>query len=95
MAISQDPDTKSDRLNVRIPPYEKAMLEAAAHLERTTLSQFVVREAVVAAERRLQEQSRLELSDEEFAAFMQRLDEPARTIPALRRLAEQQSVFDE
>ena len=95
MTISQDPDTKSDRLNVRIPPYEKAMLEAAASLERTTLSQFVVREAVVAAGRRLQEESRLELSDEEFAAFMQRLDEPARTIPALRRLAEQPSVFDE
>jgi uncharacterized protein (DUF1778 family) len=95
MAIPQDPDTKSDRLNVRIPPYEKAMLEAAADLERTTLSQFVVREAVVAAGRRLQEQTRFELDDQEWAAFSARLDEPARHIPALMRLAEQPPIFDE
>lgn len=95
MGIPQEPDIKTERLNVRIPPYEKAMLEAAARIERTTLSQFVVREAVVAAERVLEDQTRFQLSEQQYDAFSQRLDEPARDIPSLRRLAERSTIFDD
>ena len=91
------PDTphsvKDQRLNLRVTAPEKALIEQAARLSRTSASEFVLQCAVRQAEALIADRTRFILSAEEWAAFTAALDRPARDIPALRRAAAQPSPF--
>jgi uncharacterized protein (DUF1778 family) len=84
---------KDERLNLRISADEKATLERASRSLRMTTSEFVLREAMAAADVILAERNRFVLSDEQWTAFTQRLDEPPRAIPALAELLDKPSPF--
>lgn len=77
---------KGERLYIRVSALEKTMFEEAARAENTTLSAFIVREALTSAEEILADRTRFELPPDIWDAFVARLDEPAREIPALSRL---------
>ncbi len=86
---------KAERFNIRATADEKRLVELAAETERVTASQFVMSAAVQAAEDVLADRTRFVLPDEKWDAFVQRLDEPARELPALKRAASKPSPFVE
>lgn len=86
--------TKGDRLYIRASAAEKEKLERAAELTRTSRSQFVLQQALDAAERVLSEQTRFVLSKEDWETFCERLDAPDRDLPNIRALAAEPSPFN-
>lgn len=69
--------TKDDRLQIRVDPSEKRLLERAAAASHLSLSAFVVQSAAANAAAVLAERSLIELSPEAAAAFSEALDAPA------------------
>jgi len=86
---------KDQRLSVRVSKSEKATLERASRSVRMTTSEFVIREALSSAEEILAERTRFTLPPEQWEAFTARLDQPPRAIPALSRLLNEPTPFDE
>jgi uncharacterized protein (DUF1778 family) len=81
--------TKEERLQIRIGPAEKALLERAAAASHLNVSAFVVQAAAAKAEEILAERSSIRLSAQASAAFTEALERPAevndRLAEALRR----------
>jgi uncharacterized protein (DUF1778 family) len=70
-----------------VSPDERALLEAASEHARTSLSDFVRRKALEAAEIDVLERSIVTIPGKDWEAFEAWVARPAETIPALKRLA--------
>lgn len=77
---------KETRLSIRASEAEKAILAQAARARHTNVSQFVLQVSLDAAHAMLIDQTEFRLPPKQWKAFCERLDEPARVIPALRDL---------
>ena len=66
----------TSRFPMQIPPAEKARLMRAAALERTSLKDFVLRNALIAAEAVIEKSERLALDEEQTRFMMDLLDNP-------------------
>src|ERR1700749_3613469 len=69
--------TKEERLQIRVGPADKALLERAAAASHLNVSAFVVQAAASRAEEVLAERSSIRLSGEAAAAFTEALERPA------------------
>jgi uncharacterized protein (DUF1778 family) len=76
------PSQRSDRLDIRISPEAKRMLQEAARERQTTISQFVIESALTTAQEVLAERTRIGLDSKQWAAFMAALDAPRSIIRA-------------
>lgn len=74
-------------LSVRVNEKERALLEAASEQAHTSLSEFVRRKAVDAAESELLERRIITIPAEDWVAFESWAHEPPQEIPALKELA--------
>ena len=74
-------------LSVRVNPNERALLESAAQQARTSLSDFIRRKAIEAAEADLLDQRLVTIAADDWARFEAWVDAPARDKPELRALA--------
>ena len=74
-------------VSVRVSPAERALLEAASEQAQTSLSDFVRRRSVDAAETEVLERQVVVIPARQWAAFEAWLNRPAQDIPALRKLA--------
>ena len=74
-------------LSVRVTPNERAILEAAAEQTRTTLSDFVRRKSVEAAETEILSRSIVTIPAKDWEAFETWINRPAEKIPELAKLA--------
>ena len=77
---------KETRLSIRASEPEKAILAQAARARHLNISQFVLQASLDAAHAVLVDQSEFRLPPAQWQEFCERLDEPARVIPALRDL---------
>jgi uncharacterized protein (DUF1778 family) len=84
---------KDQRLYIRVSEDQKWLLEEAAKTSRISMSQFVLREALTSAEQVVADQTLIRLPQAEYDEFLKRIDEAPKQIPALRRLAEEPSIF--
>lgn len=79
------------RFTMEIPPPDKARLMRAAALERTSLKDFLLRNALKAAETVLNKAERITLSERDTQAVLDLLDAPPeanpRMVKALRAMA--------
>jgi len=78
--------TKTNRLDIRITPEARQLLQLAAQERHTTVSQFVLESALRSASAMLAERSRLRLNAEQWTAFLAALDAPPRSHPRMERL---------
>ncbi len=85
---------RTTKLDLRLSPDAKQMLNAAARATHRSVSQFVLESAISRAEETLIERRRFELNAEQWAAFMAALDAPPRDLPRLRRLFSEPGPFD-
>jgi uncharacterized protein (DUF1778 family) len=80
---------KEDRLQIRVDPADKALLERAAAATHLNVSAFVVQAAASRAEEILAERSSIRLSPQAASALSEALGRPAevndRLAQALRR----------
>ena len=79
--------TKDARLELRIAGRHKKLIERAAALEGCSTAQFVVSQAVAAAEGVLEKQHALVLSQRDFDRFLQAIDETVEPTTQAKRAA--------
>lgn len=83
MATTQE--TKTERVQVRVDPTAKRMLERAASLANTTVSAFVVNSALDAAGHLIREREHVMLSERDWDVFFEALVKPPKPNAALRK----------
>ena len=69
--------TKDERLQIRVDPAEKRLLERAAEASHVSVSAFVLQSAAAHAADVLAERQLIELSGDAAAALSEALDAPA------------------
>lgn len=74
-------------LSVRVNPAERALLQAASEQARTSLSEFVRRKALEAAELEVLKRSVVTIPAKDWEAFEAWVARPAEPSSALKRLA--------
>jgi uncharacterized protein (DUF1778 family) len=80
-------ETKQDRMHLRLDAKTKRTLERAAAYAETTLSDFVLGNAVKAAERMIRSRERVTLSPVDWDVFHEALLNPPEPNAALRTAA--------
>jgi uncharacterized protein (DUF1778 family) len=93
---ASQPGRKETRISVRVKPFQKALISRAARLRQTTLTEYVLENALRAASELLAEEKTIEMTPAQFKRFCRALDAPpARNLKAMRRLLNEPSVLDE
>ena len=85
---------KDATVQLRMRLTDKAKVVKAARLCETTLSKFILDNALRAAQQVLADQVQFALSARDWNAFCRALDAPPRVIPILRKLISQPSILD-
>lgn len=81
-------------LSVRVSPEEKEMLQVAADQSRSTVSEFMRRKALEAAESELIDRRIVTLPAEAWSSFEAKLADPAKEVPALKELFQRTPVWE-
>jgi uncharacterized protein (DUF1778 family) len=76
--MSTKPQSKDERINLRLKHSAKKVLERAAGFEGQTVSKFVLSSALARAEKTVQEHEAMTLNTEEAEAFFDALSIPVR-----------------
>jgi uncharacterized protein (DUF1778 family) len=79
-------DPRSERLNLRVAARDDELFRRAAAVADESLSEFLVASGRERAERLLADRTRFVLSAEDWDAFMEMLERPARVNPKIARL---------
>ncbi len=95
MRIMATAENKTQRWNMRVAEDVDAIVRLAAEQTDQPLTDFVVQAARVAAEDTLADRRVFRLDDAAWNEFVEILDRPARSVPALGRLLSSASVFDD
>jgi uncharacterized protein (DUF1778 family) len=85
---------RSEKLDLRIAPEDKAVLRTAANASGRTLAQFVLESAMARAQETLPDRQAFGLDATRWEAFLAALDAPVRPMPRLARLLKERSVFE-
>lgn len=72
------PQSKDERINLRLKHSAKKILERAASFEGQTVSKFVLSSALARAEKTVQEHEAMTLNTGEAEAFIEALSAPVR-----------------
>jgi uncharacterized protein (DUF1778 family) len=92
---SSQPGAKEHRVSMRVTPSQKALIIHAARLQRVTLTEFILENALHAASKLLAEERQIEMTPEQFKRFCRALDAPpARNLKAMQRLLNEPGVLD-
>ncbi len=81
-------------LSVRVSPDERALLDAAAKETRTSVSDFVRRAAVEAAEIEILKRSNVIIPAESWEAFEAWAARPAEVLPGLKALMQRKPSWE-
>lgn len=84
---------RSERLEVRTTVEERALIDRAVAEQGTDLTDFVISNLTVAAQRVLADRTEFVLDVETASAWEAINRRPARDLPGLRRLMERQTPF--
>jgi uncharacterized protein (DUF1778 family) len=85
---------KDDRLQIRVGPAEKRLLERAAEASHVSVSAFVLQSAAAQAASVLAERPLIELTPEAAAAFSEALEAPATVNQRLASTLRRPRKFD-
>jgi uncharacterized protein (DUF1778 family) len=92
MMASTSPRT--EKLDLRITPAAKRVLQTAAVAAHQSVSDFVVKSALSRAEETLPDRQHFGLDARQWDAFQAALDAPPRPTPRLAKLLRKPSVFE-
>jgi uncharacterized protein (DUF1778 family) len=86
---------KAERLQLRLEPDQKALLEAAGEATGRSVSSFVLQVATEAAADVLADRLAFVLEESQWNLFDEALSEPAKAVPGLHDLLNAPTVIDE
>ena len=87
--------TRNDRLNVRVTEAQKRLISRAAKSAHSSLSDFVLRAVCRASEQVLAEQTSFFLNEEDYIAFQEVLEGPAKYNPQLSKVLKEKAPWEE
>jgi uncharacterized protein (DUF1778 family) len=87
--------TRTEKLDLRLTPSAKRVLQSAATATQRSVSEFVLESALARAEETLPDRQRFGLDAERWAAFQAALAAPARSNSRLKKLLQTPSVFEQ
>ena len=79
-------ENRATRFSIRATSKQKDLIARAASRSNKTISEFVLENAVEAAEALEMDNANFVVSREKYERFLAALDEPPKSIPALRKL---------
>jgi uncharacterized protein (DUF1778 family) len=79
-------ENRATRFSIRATPKQKDLIARAATRSNKTISEFVLENAVEAAQALEMDNANFVVSREQYEQFLAALDEPPKSIPALRQL---------
>jgi uncharacterized protein (DUF1778 family) len=82
-------EARSDRLQLRVTPQQREVIEYAAASRQETITDYVIRHAVSAAQEDLADRRYFALDDAAWSAFHALLARPAVSKPHLQQLLAQ------
>ena len=85
---------REQRLNIRTTFERKSLIARAAKRTNKNISDFVLENALSAAEAIVADDADFTIDNERWQRLCEALDAPPRNIPALRKLLNEPSVFD-
>ena len=93
--LRQHEEQKTSQIHVRVSHHQKETIARAAQIKHTSVSDFVLENAYEAANQIIAEENNITMPPEQWEAFCQALDAPPKRIPALVKLLNSPSIFDE
>jgi len=84
---------RSERLEVRTTPEDRALIDRAAEASQMGLTEFVVTNLTVAARRVLADRSEFRLDSDAQRVWEKTNERPARDLPGLQGLMDRPSPF--
>lgn len=91
--LDDDPE-KTARINVRVSTRQRELIREAAAVTGTTVSEFILVPAIERAAHVLASEQVTRLNAEAAERFVAWMDEPARVIPAMKRLVDAKPFDD-
>lgn len=85
---------KGTRFSIRASALQKRVIAQAARIKATTMSEFVLEQALLAAQQVIADQAHFTLPKKQWKQFCAALDTPPKPIPELRRLLTKPGIFD-
>ncbi len=85
---------RTEKLDLRLTPSAKRVLQSAAAAARRSVSEFVLESALSRAEETLPDRRRFGLDARRWAAFQAALDAPPRPNARLKELLQKPGVFE-
>jgi uncharacterized protein (DUF1778 family) len=82
-------------VSVRMSANERDLLEAAAQEAHTSLSDFIRRKAVEAAEMAILDRRSVTIPAQDWEKFDEWVNSPAKQVPGLRELARMRPVWED
>jgi uncharacterized protein (DUF1778 family) len=79
-------ENRATRFSIRATPKQKDLISRVALRSNKTISEFVLENAIEAAEALEMDNANFVVSREKYEQFLAALDEPPKSIPALRKL---------
>lgn len=76
---------KTEKFDIRLSQQEEALIKQAASLQRTSPTNFIRQQAVIAAEAVVHEQTCFLVTEEQWNLIQQALNNPARVLPNLQK----------
>jgi uncharacterized protein (DUF1778 family) len=95
MAIARENSRKVDRLELRLEPANRRLLDEAAAASSMSTSAFVLTHATQAAREVLADRTTFVLPDDRWDAFVELLEREERPMPGLAAFLARPSVLDE
>lgn len=95
MGIERATRRKEDRLELRLEPAKRRLLDEAAAASSMSTSAFVLSHATTAAQQVLADRTTFVLPAERWDAFVQLLDRDERPMPGLAAFLARPSVLDQ
>jgi uncharacterized protein (DUF1778 family) len=95
MTVTRETRRKEARLELRLEPANRRLLDEAAAASAMSTSAFVLSRATAAAQQVLADRTTFVLPPERWDAFIELLARDARPMPGLAALLSRPSVLDE
>ena len=95
VTLAKGPRRKEDRLELRLEPANRRLLDEAAAASSMSTSAFVLTHATEAAREVLADRTAFVLPNDRWDAFVQLLEREERPMPGLAAFLARPSVFDE
>ena len=93
MVSTDMPSRRSERIEVRLTPADRALIDRAVNANRTQLTEFVVTHLTIAARRVLADRNQFTLDAEAAKVWEEINARPAQDLPGLRALMARPSPF--